>query len=83
MESAAIDGVDEMKIKYVLALALVAMLAIPGTASQFTSQQAIASPLGTAGLFDDPHAAPALSIELPTRFSAVSVDAGTLQHFKG
>ena len=77
------DGVDEMKIKYVLALALVAMLAIPGTASQFAGPVSAHSPLATAGLFSDPHADPALSVELPTRFTAVSVDDGALQHFKG
>jgi hypothetical protein len=72
----------KMKIKYVLALALVAMLAIPGTASQFAGSVSARSPLATAGLFSDPHAEPALSIELPTHFSAADVDGGALQHFK-
>jgi len=69
-------------MKYALALALVAMLAIPGTASQFAGQVSAHSPLATAGLFSDPHAEPALSIELPTHFTAVSLDGGALQHFR-
>jgi len=69
-----------MKIKYVLALGIVAMLAVPGTASQLAARGALSSPLiappvvsTTAGLFADPHAAPELSIMLPSHFSAADV----------
>lgn len=70
-----------MKIKYVLALGIVVMLAVPGTASQLAARAALkgpllAAPVGatTAGLFSDPHVEPALSITLPTRFSAIDAE---------
>ena len=67
-----------MKIKYILAGALVAMFVIPGTASQLAQRQAAATPIdmsSTLGLFSDPRAEPTLSITLPTAF--VRLDFGT------
>ena len=71
-----------MKIKYILAAALVAMFAIPGTASQLAVRDSASLPLigpaamvATAGLFNDPNASPQLSITLPTQF--VALDTGT------
>ncbi len=69
-----------MKIRYILALALVAMFAIPGTASQFSalgaSSAPVAHPAGsTGGLFDDPDGEPRLSLTLPTRFVAIDTAA--------
>jgi hypothetical protein len=79
-----------MKLKYVLAGALVALLAVPGTASQLAARAALNAPLAappvavsTAGLFHDPNAEPQLSITLPARFEAITVGAGELQHFAG
>jgi hypothetical protein len=78
-----------MKLRYLLAGAFVAMFAIPGTASQLAVRSAASAPLlpspgiATGGLFDDPHVAPALSITLPTRFTALDVGAHPLQSFKG
>lgn len=79
-----------MKIKFILAGALVAMFAIPGTASQLAIRDSASLPLigpvptvATAGLFSDPNANPEFSITLPTRF--VAFDAGThpLETFHG
>jgi len=79
-----------MKVKYILAGALVALFAVPGTASQLAARAALNAPLDappvvatTAGLFHDPNAEPQLSITLPTRFEAISVGAGELQRFAG
>jgi hypothetical protein len=78
-----------MKPRYLLAGAFLAMFAIPGTASQLAVRSAASAPLlaspgiATGGLFDDPHVAPALSITLPTRFTALGVGAHPLQSFNG
>ena len=57
-------GVVAMKVKFILAAALVAMFAIPGTASQLAVRSSASLPLigpvpaaSTAGLFSDPNAA--------------------------
>lgn len=77
-----------MKIKYILAGAIVAMLAVPGTASQLAARSASAQPLlpaplsaSTAGAFSDPSGEPNLSIELPTRFVALDIGPHPLQSF--
>lgn len=78
-----------MKIRYVLAVAFVAMFAIPGTASQLVARGAMSAPLATppgiatAGLFSDPNSAPQLSIRLPARFVALDVGTHPLQRFGG
>jgi hypothetical protein len=78
-----------MRIKYILAVAIVALFVVPGTASQLAARAATASPgaavaaSGTAGLFDDPHVAPTLSIELPVRFVALDIGSHPLQSFNG
>ena len=79
-----------MKIKYILAGAFVAMLAVPGTASQLAIRNAVAQPLlpvllaaSTAGAFSDPSQAPKLSIELPTRFVALDIGDHPLASFHG
>ena len=74
-----------MKIKYVLAGALVAMFAVPGTASQLVAYNAAATvpAASTAGLFHDPNVEPKLSIALPTRFVALDVGTHPLQSFGG
>ncbi len=76
------------KFKYVLAAGVVALLVIPGTASQLMAQGAMSSPLlpapqagATRGLFDDPHTAPSLSITLPARFSAADIDTQPTARF--
>ena len=74
-----------MKIKYILAGALVAMLAIPGTASQMAQRQAAVAPINTAssmGLFNDPHAEPVLSIQLPTTFTGFDIGTHPLAMFR-
>ncbi|HVW92242.1 MAG TPA: hypothetical protein VHB74_06500 [Devosia sp.] len=78
-----------MQIKYVLAVVLVGALAAPGTASQLAARSAMQAPLftapatvGTAGAFSDPNAEPRLSIQLPTRFTAIDVRAQELQTFR-
>lgn len=78
-----------MKVKFILAAALVAMFAIPGTASQLAVRSAASLPLigpvpavSTAGLFSDPNAAPQLSIRLPTRFVALDTGVHPLDSFR-
>jgi hypothetical protein len=72
-----------MKIRTILALALVAMFAIPGSASEFAANAAAANTASgsTGGLFSDPDAVPQLSITLPTHFTAVSTAGDPLGHF--
>jgi hypothetical protein len=73
-----------MKIRTILALALVAMFAIPGSASEFATNAAAAVSTAngsTGGLFDDPDAVPHLSITLPTRFTAIPAVSEPLGHF--
>ena len=78
-----------MKIKYVLALGLVALFAVPGTASQLAARSAMNAPFiappavtaTTAGLFSDPNTEPTLSITLPTRFTALDIGSHPLQTF--
>jgi hypothetical protein len=79
-----------MQIKYIFAVALVALFAVPGTASQLAARSAMSAPF--AGLpaataasrgFDDPNLAPSLSIELPTRFVAADIEAQPLEQFRG
>jgi len=79
-----------MKVKYILAAALVALFAVPGTASQLAARNAVnASPITapaamtTAGLFHDPNSEPQLTITLPTHFEAIAVGQSELQHFAG
>jgi hypothetical protein len=79
-----------MKIKYILAVGIVALLAVPGTASQLAARSAASAPLlpapvgaSTAGLFHDPSAAPVLSIRLPSRFVAFDIGTQPLQSFPG
>ena len=79
-----------MKIKYLLAIALVAMFAIPGTASQLAARNALSGPLlapvtaaTSGGAFADPNAAPQLTISLPTRFTALDMGTHPLQTFNG
>ena len=79
-----------MKIKYILAAALVAMFAIPGTASQLAVRNSAGLPLigpastvSTAGLFNDPNAEPQLSITLPNRFVALDTGVHPLATFQG
>jgi hypothetical protein len=86
----AAERVAEMKIKYILAGVLVALFAIPGTASQLAVRQAAeAAFLGqpgmasTGGAFSDPHVTPQLTIQLPTRFVALNFDAHPLASFRG
>ena len=88
-DQAAANRVAEMKIKYVLAGALVAMFAIPGTASQLAVRQTADAPFigdvtmaSTGGTFSDPDAAPQLSIQLPTRFVALNIGAHPLDSFR-
>ena len=79
-----------MKIKYVLAGAIVAMFVVPGTASQFGLYGSNSSPLmatpaasaTTAGLFSGPSAA-RLSLTLPSRFVALDIGTHPLQSFHG
>ncbi len=77
-----------MKIRYLLAAGIVALLVIPGTAGQLMAQGVMASPMlpapqagATHGLFDDPHTAPAFSITLPTRFSVAGIDTQPAARF--
>jgi len=73
-----------MKIRTILALALIAMFAIPGSASEFAANAAAAADTAngsTSGLFNDPDTVPQLSISLPTHFSAITV-SGPLGHFR-
>lgn len=86
---AATERVAEMQIKFILAGALVAMFAIPGTASQLAARQSLDAPLlgqltaaSTGGTFSDPHMAPQLSIELPTRFVAFNIGGHPLDSFR-
>ena len=79
-----------MKIKYILAGAIVAMLVVPGTASQLAARNAVAGPLlpvpvaaSTAGAFSDPAQAPTLSIQLPSRFVALDIGDHPLASFRG
>lgn len=79
-----------MKIKYILAGALVALFAVPGTASQLAARNVMDAPLiaqpvaaATAGLFHDPNSEPQLTITLPTRFEAIALGQGEWQHFAG
>jgi len=76
-----------MKIKYIVSLAVVAMLALPATASQIAARAAgepiVAANASTLGLFNDPDAEPTLSITLPTRFIAPVDATQPLQHFVG
>ncbi len=74
-----------MKIKYVFAAALVAMFAIPGTASQLAQRQAAVTPIdasSTLGLFSDPRSEPVLSISLPTSFSGLDIGTHPLAAFR-
>jgi len=78
-----------MRVSYILAGAFVAMLAVPGTASQLASRSAMSAPLMTApvaatmGAFDDPNAEPNLSITLPVKFTALDIGTHPLQSFNG
>lgn len=79
-----------MQVKYTLAAATIALLAVPGTASQLAARGLADSPLlpvpvnaSTDGAFSDPVASPRLSIELPTRFSFPEVSGADLQRFPG
>jgi hypothetical protein len=79
-----------MKVKFILAAALVAMFAIPGTASQLAVRNSAGLPLigpapvaSTAGLFSDPNAVPQFSIKLPTRFVALDTGVHPLEAFHG
>jgi hypothetical protein len=83
-------GVVEMKIRYVLVGAFVAMFVVPGSAGQLLARGTMAPQLiqsaasaGTEGLFNDPDSAPTLSITLPTRFVAGDIGTPMLQSFKG
>lgn len=73
-----------MKIRTILALALVAMFAIPGSASEFATNAAAAvntAKGSTGGLFNDPDVVPQLSITLPTHFRAITTISDPLGHF--
>jgi hypothetical protein len=71
-----------MRIKYLLAVGLIALFALPGTASQLAARAAAASPQAAGGAFSDPDIAPNFSITLPVVFSAPTFDT-PLQHFAG
>jgi len=80
----------DMRTKYVLAGALIAMFVVPGTAGQLITRGVLSSallpaPLGsaTAGLFHDPNAEPTLTIRLPTRFHALDVGTHPVDSFRG
>jgi hypothetical protein len=73
-----------MKIRTILVLALIAMFAIPGSASEFATNATAAANTAsgsTNGLFFDPDAAPDFSITLPTHFTAISTTGYPLGHF--
>jgi hypothetical protein len=78
-----------MRVSYILAGAFLAMLVVPGTASQLAARSALSAPLlatpvsPTAGTFDDPNADPKLSITLPVKFVALDIGAHPLQSFNG
>jgi hypothetical protein len=81
-----LNGVDKVKIRTILALSLVAMFVIPGSASQFAATAAPAANRAegsTDGLFNDPDATPRLSITLPTHFTALNTSGDPLSHFGG
>jgi hypothetical protein len=73
-----------MKIRYIVGLAVVAMLVIPGTASEFAAigAQPHAASTATPSVFNDPNATPTLSITLPTKFVAVDLNPTSPQGFK-
>lgn len=79
-----------MRVSYILAGAFVAMLVVPGTASQLASRSAMSGPLMaapvsativTGGAFHDPNAEPKLSIVLPVKFTALDIGTHPLQSF--
>ena len=70
-----------MRIKYLLAVGLVALFALPGTASQLAARAAAGAPIAS-GAFSDPDVAPNFSITLPVVFSVPQFDE-PLQHFAG
>jgi hypothetical protein len=78
------DRVGEMKIRTILALALIAMFAIPGSASEFATNATAAANTtrgSTNGLFYDPDAVPQFSITLPTHFTAINATGYPPSHF--
>ncbi|HTJ57520.1 MAG TPA: hypothetical protein VL418_08165 [Devosiaceae bacterium] len=78
-----------MKSSYIFAGTLVALFALPGTASQLMtrgsmSSSLLAPPLAahTAGLFNDPNYKPRLSITLPKRFRALDIGTHLVDSFR-
>jgi hypothetical protein len=79
-----------MRVSYILAGAFLAMLVVPGTASQLAARSAMTAPLmatpvsaAAGGAFHDPNAAPKLSIVLPVKFTALDIGTHPLQSFNG
>jgi hypothetical protein len=71
-----------MKAKFILALPLIALFAIPGEASQTVSKPAVLSSAQrlvatqtALGLMLDPHQEPVLSVTLPRGFTTLDVRA--------
>lgn len=71
-----------MKAKFILALPLIALFAIPGEASQTASKPLVPTPVQrlvatqtALGLMLDPHQEPVLSVTLPRGFTTLDVRA--------
>jgi hypothetical protein len=74
----------EMKIRYIVGAAVIAMFVIPGSASEFAAigaQHTASYAASASHLFNDPNAEPTLSITLPAKFVAVDTQFDPTQHF--